>query len=302
MVGLYGGIEAGGTKCICAVGLGPDDILATSRFDTTTPHETLARVAAFFAPYRSELAALGIGAFGPLDPRPESTTFGWITTTPKVGWSQTDVVGFLRQNLDVPIAFETDVNAAVIGEHYWGAARGLDTVLYMTVGTGLGAGAMVHGQLLHGALHPEMGHIRIPHDWDQDPFPGMCPYHGDCLEGLAAGPAIEARWGQPGASLAPDHPAWVLEAHYLALGLTAFICILAPQRLILGGGVMRQIQLFPRLRREVQGRLNGYMQLPELNAGIEAYIVPPALGDAAGVLGALALAQYRTDLGVESYR
>ena len=288
---LYGGVEAGGTKCVCAVGTGPDDIRATTHFATTTPQATLERISTFFASYRADLAALGMGCFGPLDPRPESATFGWITSTPKPGWPQTDVVGFLRQSWDVPIAFDTDVNAAVVGEQCWGAGQGLDTVLYMTVGTGLGGGAMVHGQLLHGVLHPEIGHIRVPHDWDNDPFPGLCPYHGDCLEGLAAGPAIEARWGQPGASLAADHPAWALEAHYLALDLTALISILVPQRLILGGGVMRQMHLFPRLRRRVQHLLNGYIQLPELHTDIDTYIVPPALGDAAGVLGALALAK-----------
>lgn len=298
---FYGGVEAGGTKCVCAVGSGPDDIRATARFATTTPQDTLDRISAFFEPYRSDLVAIGIGAFGPLDPRPESATFGWITSTPKAGWALTDVVGTLRQSWDVPIAFETDVNAAVVGEHRWGTAQHLDTVLYITVGTGLGGGAMVHGQLLHGILHPEIGHIRIPHDWDQDPFPGICPYHGDCLEGLAAGPAIEARWGQSGASLPREHPAWALEAHYLALGATTLICMLSPQRLVLGGGVMHQTQLFPMLRQEVQRLLNGYIQLPELNAGIETYIVPPALGEMAGVLGALALAQYQTDRGVHRH-
>ena len=291
---LYGGVEAGGTKCVCAVGTGPDDIRATARFATTTPHETLERIIAFFTPYGSELMALGVGAFGPLDPRPASATYGWITSTPKPGWAQTDVISVLRQMLDVPIAFDTDVNAAVCGEYYWGAGQGLDTVLYLTVGTGLGGGAMVHGHLLHGLLHPEMGHIRIPHDWDTDPFPGICPYHGDCLEGLAAGPAIEVRWGQPGSSLPSNHPAWALEAHYLALGLTTLICTLVPQRFILGGGVMRQMQLLPLLRDGVRRLLNGYMQVSALATDIDTYIVPPALGDAAGVLGAIALAQHQT--------
>lgn len=288
---LYGGLEAGGTKWVCAVGTGPNDIRASTRFAITTPAQTIAQAIAFFTPYQRELAALGVGSFGPLDPRLHSPTFGWITSTPKPGWAQTDLVGALRQTLDLPIAFDTDVNVAAFGEYAWGAAQGLDTLLYLTVGTGLGGGAMINGKLLHGLLHPEMGHIRIPHDWESDPFPGTCPYHGDCLEGLAAGPALESRWGQPGEMLPVDHPAWELEAHYLALGLTAYICTLAPQRIILGGGVMQQAQLFPRLRQHVQRVLNGYLQSPALTAEITTYIVPPVLGTWAGVLGAIALAR-----------
>ncbi|MDH3598862.1 MAG: ROK family protein [Candidatus Tectomicrobia bacterium] len=290
---LYGGLEAGGTKWVCAVGAGPDDIRATTRFATTTPQETIAQAVAFFSPYRDILAGLGIGCFGPLDLHPASPTFGWITSTPKPGWAQTDLVGALRQGLDVSVAFDTDVNAAAFGECHWGAAQSLDTFLYMTVGTGLGGGAIVNGQLLHGLLHPEMGHLRIPHDWQADAFAGTCPYHGDCLEGLAAGPALEARWGQAGETLPDDHPAWTLEAHYLALGLVAFICTLMPQRIIMGGGVMRRSQLFPLIQREVQQLLNGYIQAPELASDIESYIVPPTLGECAGVLGALALAMHQ---------
>jgi fructokinase len=258
---------------------------------TTTPAETIDRVVAFFAPYRTALAALGIGSFGPLDPHPASPTFGFLTTTPKPGWAYTDLAGALRRALHLPVAFDTDVNAAALAEHCWGPAQGLDTFLYVTVGTGIGGGAMANGRLLHGLLHPEMGHIRIPYDWAADPFPGTCPYHGNCLEGLASGPALAARWGQPGAALPVDHPAWELEARYLALGLVAFICVLAPQRIIMGGGVMQQAQLFPRLRHEVQRLLNGYVQLPALDSQIDEYIVPPALGTQAGVLGAIALAR-----------
>ena len=288
---LLGGLEAGGSKWLCVVGTGPNDIRATTRLPTTTPTETMARVLAFFTPYRNSLAAIGIGSFGPLDPLPDSPTFGYITSTPKPGWAYTDVAGTIRRALNLPVAFDTDVNAAALGEQQWGAARGLDTFLYLTVGTGIGGGAMIHGRMLHGLLHPEMGHIRLPHDWQIDPFPGNCPYHGDCLEGLAAGPALEARWGQPGPTLPPEHPAWLLEAHYLALGLVTFICALAPQRLILGGGVMQQAQLFPRLRQTVQQLLNDYIPVSALQEDIATYIVPPLLGDQAGVLGAMALAQ-----------
>jgi fructokinase len=191
----------------------------------------------------------------------------------------------------LPVAFDTDVNAAALGEHQWGAAQGLDTFLYLTVGTGIGGGVMVHGQMLHGLLHPEMGHIRLPHDWQADPFPGHCPYHGDCLEGLAAGPALEARWGQSAPTLPAEHPAWSLEARYLALGLVTFICTLAPQRIILGGGVMQQTHLFLRLRQAVRQLLNDYIRVVALQEDLAAYIVPPLLGDQAGVLGALVLAQ-----------
>jgi fructokinase len=291
---LYGGLEAGGTKWVCTIGTGLDDIHATIRFATTTPQATLAQAVAFFASYRDRLAGLGIGCFGPLDLRPASSTFGWITSTPKPGWAQTDLVGALGQALEVPIALDTDVNVAALGEYHGGAAHGLDTVLYITVGTGLGGGAIVNGQLLHGLLHPEMGHLRIPHDWQADAFTGTCPYHGDCLEGLAAGPALAARWGQAGATLPDDHPAWALEAHYLALGLVACICTLMPQRIIMGGGVMRRSQLFPLIQREVQQLLNGYIQAPDLASHIESYIVPPAVGERAGVLGALALALHQS--------
>jgi fructokinase len=289
-MGLYGGMEIGGTKCVCAIGTGPNAIRAETRFATTTAKETLARAIAFFAPYRDELVALGVGAFGPLDLRPDSSTCGCITTTPKPDWAYTNVVETLQRTLACPVVLDTDVNVAAFGEYCWGNAQGLETFVYLTVGTGIGGGAMVHERLLHGMLHPEMGHMRIPHDWQTDPFAGTCPYHGDCLEGLAAGPALLARWGQAGETLPANHDAWKLEARYLALALVSIICTLSPQRLILGGGVMQQQHLFPLLRHEVQHVLNGYLSLPDLDTRIDAYIVPPLLGDRAGVLGALALA------------
>ncbi len=291
---LFGGIEAGGTKFVCAVGDGPETLREVRRFPTTTPQETLGRAIAYFREIQAGgdmLRAVGVAAFGPVDPRPGSPTFGHITSTPKPGWANTDVVGELRAALNVPVGFDTDVNGAVLGEHRWGTAQGLDTVVYFTVGTGIGGGALVAGKLLHGMMHPEMGHLRIPHDREADPFPGICPYHGDCLEGLASGPAIEARWQQRGETLPPDHPAWDLEARYLALGVVNVILTLSPQRVILGGGVM-QAMLFPRVRREVRALLNGYIAVPALTEGLDRYIVPPGLGDRAGVLGAIALAQH----------
>lgn len=290
---LWGGIEAGGTKFVCAVGTGPDDLRAEVRFATTTPQETLARAIRFFQEQQGEepLGAIGIASFGPLDPNPDSPTFGYITTTPKPGWAHTDVAGPIRRALGVPVGFDTDVNAAALAEYRWGAARGLDTFIYLTVGTGIGGGGMVNGQLVHGLIHPEMGHIRIPHDWQRDPYAGSCPYHGDCFEGLAAGPALEGRWGRRGETLPVDHPAWQLEAEYLALGLVNFICTLSPQRIVIGGGVMQRPHLLPLVRRRVRELLNGYLQVPSILEHIDDYIVPPALGDRAGVLGAIALGQ-----------
>ncbi len=297
---MYGGIEAGGTKFVCAVGSGPEDLRGETRFPTTTPEETLNRAIAFFrqqqATLDEPLTAIGVAAFGPLDPDPDSPTFGFITTTPKPGWANTDFAGVIRRALRLPGGFDTDGNGAALAEQRWGAAPGLDPFVYLTIGTGIGGGGMAAGRLLHGLLHPEMGHLRVPHDRQADPFPGSCPFHGDCLEGLASGPALEQRWGRQAETLPPDHPAWALEARYLALGLVNIILTLAPQRIILGGGVMQQPLLFPLVRREVQKLLNGYIHAPEILERIDNYIVPPALGNRAGVLGAIALAQNVKDL------
>ena len=286
---LFGAIEAGGTKFVCAVGTGPHD-LKEVRFPTTTPEETIGRAIDFFEAQSEALSAIGIAAFGPLDPNPESSTFGYITTTPKVGWANVDLGGQVGRALGVPFGFDTDVNGAALGEARWGAAQGLDNFIYLTVGTGLGGGGLINGQLMHGLIHPEMGHI-FPPPHPNDDFAGACPYHGPCLEGMAAGPAIQARWGQAAETLPADHSAWAIEAHYLAYGLVNFICTLSPQRIIMGGGVMEQRQLFPLIRQNVLNLLNGYVQSPAILEKIDQYIVPPALGNKAGILGALALAQ-----------
>ncbi len=294
MNNFVGGIEAGGTKFVCAVGSGPEDFRAEVRFPTTTPEETINRAIDFFRQQQEihgQLTAIGIGAFGPLDPNPQSPTFGYITSTPKPGWKNTDFGGVIQRALNLPVSFDTDVNGAALGEGRWGAAKKLDTFIYMTIGTGIGGGVMAGGQLLHGLVHPELGHVRLPHDWQIDPYKGHCPYHGDCFEGLAAGPAIGERWGQPATHLPTDHAAWELESHYIALALVDYICTLSPQRIILGGGVMEQPQLFPLVRRKVLELLNGYVQSPAILQNIETYIVPPQLGNRAGVLGAFALAQ-----------
>lgn len=289
----YGAVEAGGTKFICLVGAGPDDVVAEERIETRSPAETIPRVIEFFScqiEQHGPLRGIGVGSFGPVDPNPDSPWFGHITTTPKPGWAQTDLVGPLRERFNVPVAFDTDVNAAAMGEHRWGAAQGLTTFIYITIGTGIGGGGMVAGQMMHGLIHPEMGHLRLPRNPQVDPFEGVCPFHGDCWEGLAAGPAIESRWGQPAEELPQDHPAWQLEAEYVALALNNVICTLSPQRIILGGGVMEQLWLIPAIRQRVLELLAGYVQADEILSGIDQYIVPPGLGPRAGALGALALA------------
>jgi fructokinase len=288
---LYGGIEAGGTKFVCVIAGGPHDVRAELRFPTTSPAETLQRAIAFFKERASELpvAAVGVGAFGPVDLDPASPTFGFITTTPKLPWINTNIVGTLKTALGVPVAMDTDVNVAALGEYRWGAAQNLDPAIYLTVGTGIGGGGIFNGKPMHGLVHPEIGHMRIPHDRQADPFAGACPYHGDCFEGLACGPAIQQRWAQPGETLPDDHPAWELEVQYIALALVNLIVCYSPRRIVIGGGVMRD-KLFPSVRRQVQHLLNNYVQAPDIIQNIEGYIVPPALGNQAGMLGAIALA------------
>jgi fructokinase len=284
----FGGIEAGGTKWVCAVGTEPDDLRAIETFPTTGPDETVARACAFFLEH-DDLEAVGVGSFGPLDLREASPTRGHITTTPKPGWAHVDLAGRLDRALGgLPIALDTDVNAAAVGEHRWGAGRGLDTFCYLTVGTGVGGGVIVDGRVVHGLLHPEFGHMRVPHDRTLDPFAGSCPYHGDCLEGLASGEAIRQRWGRRGEDLT-DPAAWELVARYLAAGLTNVIAVVSPERIVLGGGVMQQEALLPLVRREILQLLGGYV--PIFDDGLEDFVVAPALGSRAGVLGALELAR-----------
>lgn len=290
---LFGGIEAGGTKFICMVGRGPEDIVARERFPTTSPAETIQCVLDFFTPFASQgsLAGIGIGSFGPVDLSPDSETFGFITSTPKQGWTFINLYAAICQGLHVPVTMDTDVNAAAFGEQYWVPAnRSLDPFLYMTVGTGIGVGAIVNGRPVHGLIHPEVGHIFIPHDLQTDPFEGVCPYHGDCLEGLASGPAIAQRWGKPAETLPPGHPAWDLEASYIALALVNLIANFSPRRIVLGGGVFQQPGLYQVVRSKVQQGANGYFRSTMILDSIDQYIVPPMLGGQSGVLGAIALA------------
>jgi fructokinase len=289
-VSVYGGIETGGSKWECAIGTGPQDLRATETVPTTSPAETIDRVVAFFE-REGPVDGIGIGSFGPLDGKVSSPTWGHITTTPKPGWAHTDVGQEIRRRLSVPVVFDTDVNASALGEHVWGAAQGLDTFCYITVGTGIGGGGMAGGKLLHGLVHPEFGHMRIPHDREADPFPGACPYHDDCWEGLASGRAIEARWGRPPEELAGDGAVWELEARYLALGLVCVICVLSPERIVLGGGVMHEPSLLPLVHHNVSGLMNGYLDSASVSDGIADYVTLPRLGSLSGVLGGIALAR-----------
>jgi fructokinase len=295
MTRLFGGIEAGGTKFVCLVGSAPDDIRAEIRYPTTTPNETLKGAIQFFKTQAKELGqeidAIGVACFGPIDLRPDSPTYGYITSTPKTGWEYTNVVGPLREELNVPVAFDHDVVVAGVGEGTWGAARGLSDFIYLTIGTGIGGGVITRGKPVHGLVHPEIGHMRLPHDLARDPFPGSCVFHGDCFEGLASGPSLEKRWGKPGRSLPPDHPAWAIEAEYLAYAVQNLILNTSPEMVILGGGVMEQTHLFPVIRKRVLELLNGYIRSDKILNHIEEYIVPPGLGNRSGGLGSIAIAQ-----------
>lgn len=299
---MLAGIETGGTKMVCAVGPSPDRIVDRVRLATgTDPRTTIAEIADFVASSVTDddpLQAVGIGSFGPCDPDPASPTYGRVTTTPKPGWRDVDVVGTLRNRLvergidaAVPIRFDTDVNVAALGELRRGAGRGLTSLAYLTIGTGIGGGAVVDGALVHGLLHPEMGHVLLRRPADEvAAFAGVCPYHGDCWEGVAAGPAMAARWGAPAETLPADHPAWDLEAAYIAAGLHVVVCVLSPQRIVIGGGVGCVPHLVPRVGPLLQESLAGYIDVPAIVDDVSAYVVTAELGGDAGVVGALELA------------
>lgn len=289
---IYGAIEGGGTKMVLLVGSSPERVLRRASIPTTTPAETLDACISFFHAVQTErpLAAIGVGMFGPVDLNPSSATYGYVTATPKAGWAFTDVVGPLRAALGVPVGWENDVTAALLGERRWGAAAGLDPVVYVTVGTGIGAGAFVNGAPLHGLIHPEMGHLLLP-PLPGDDFPGVCPYHHRCLEGLASGPAIERRTGRKGGDLPADDPVWPLVAAYLAMGVMSISLVLSPRRIVVGGGVAHQRHLLPMVRAALTRQLAGYLHHPLLLTDLDQYVVPAALGDDAGVLGALEVAR-----------
>ncbi len=296
---LLGGIEGGGTKYVCAVADEQGTLLHRTVIPTTNPETTLDQVISYFkeqeAARGEKLTTIGIGSFGPVDLQRGSPHYGYITSTPKAGWQYADVVGPIKAAFPgIPVGFDTDVNTAALGEHHWGAAQNWDTFIYLTVGTGIGGGGMLGGRLMHGLIHPEMGHVLLPKHPDDPLARGVCPFHPNCLEGLASGPALKARWGVSGETLPVDHQAWEIEAYYLATAVMDFLCTCSPQGVILGGSVMHQKQLFPLVRKEVFRLVNHYLVHPRMET-LEDLIVPPALGDDAGVKGAIALGRLAMD-------
>ena len=316
---IFGGIELGGTKTICGIGTQDGKILAEIRITTTNPLDVLSRCVDFFEEQRTifgEISAIGIASFGPVGLRAK---YGHILRTPKAGWSNTNIISPFHEAFNVPIGFDTDVNGAALGEWRWGAAQGLENFIYLTIGTGIGGGGMINGELMHGLSHPEMGHIPLSKSFfttentksteflnkkrkkelfsvdsvnsvvkvEDRGAVSVCPFHDDCFEGLASGPAIEKRWGSKAEMLDAEHPAWEAEASLIARALRSFICTISPQRIILGGGVMEQSQLFPLIRKKTLAELNGYMELPKM----DEYIVPVVLEGKAGILGAFVLAE-----------
>jgi fructokinase len=271
---------------VCAIGNENGDIFERISIPTETPEITMPKLIEYFKD--KEIEALGIGCFGPIDLNRNSETYGYITTTPKLAWANSNIVGVLKEALNVPVGFDTDVNGSALGEATWGITKGLENSMYITIGTGVGAGIITNGMLLHGMLHPEGGHLLLAKHPDDD-YEGKCPYHKTCMEGLASGPAIEARWGKKGAELADRKEVWELEAYYIAQALVDYIMILSPQRIILGGGVMHQEHIMPLVREEVKRQLAGYIKTKELE-DIEHYIVLPSLNDNQGIMGALKLA------------
>ncbi len=282
----YGALEAGGTKMIVAIGDENGNILERASYPTLTPEETMPKMIDFFK--GKEIQSLGIACFGPIDLNKSSKTYGYITSTPKLEWRNYDIVGEFKRALGVPVGFDTDVNGSLLGEITWGCAKDKTDALYLTIGTGIGGGVMTNGKLLHGMLHPELGHIKLAVE-PGDTYVGKCPYHGTCFEGMAAGPAIEERWGQKAVELADRDEVWELESAYIAQALSSYILTLSPQIIILGGGVMHQTQLFPLIRKKVLEQLNGYINTSEIK-NIDKYIVPASLNDDQGIMGAVKLA------------
>jgi fructokinase len=289
---IYGALEAGGTKFVCAIGTAQGVLLEEARLPTRDPDSTLRATCEFFRAAGARHGApraLGVASFGPVHLDPAHPFYGHIARTPKPGWSHADMAGTLAREFGCPVGFDTDVNAAALAEHRWGAARDVQDLVYVTVGTGIGGGVIAGGKPVHGLLHPEIGHI-LPRRHPADTLPGVCPFHGDCLEGLAAGPAIVARCGAELAALADDHVQWQIEAEYLAQLCATLVLTLSPRRIVLGGGVMGHERLFAPLRARLLGALGGYIDRPEITEHIERYVVAPGLGTRSGVLGALSLA------------
>ncbi len=284
---LFGALEAGGTKMVLAIGNENGEILEQVSVPTETPDVTIPKIIDYFK--GKDIAALGIGSFGPIDLDKKSETYGYITSTPKLAWANYDLVGNIKKALSIPIGFDTDVNGSALGEATWGSTKGIDSSIYITIGTGIGVGVYQNGGLLHGMLHPEAGHVLLSKH-ETDHFEGVCPYHPNCLEGLASGPSIEKRWGKKAIELKDETEVWELEAYYIAQALVGYILTLSPHRIVLGGGVMHQEQLFPLIRKKVVELLNGYVRTSQIS-DIDNYIVPAALNDNQGIMGCIQLAK-----------
>ena len=289
---LFGALEAGGTKMVCAIGDEQGTIFSREVFPTQTPEITIPLMFQYFKKYK--LDALGIGCFGPLDLNRNSATYGSITTTPKLPFRNYNIVKAFKDELKIPVGFDTDVNCSVLGEAHFGTLRGLSSGIYLTIGTGIGAGILIDQKPVHGMLHPEAGHILLQRN-EADSFEGCCPYHKNCFEGLASGPAIEKRYGRKAYELQDQVEVWELEAEYIAKALINYILVLAPEKIILGGGVMHQEQLFPLIRKKTLALLNGYIDTKEIK-NIDQYIIPPSLDDNQGILGCIKLAMMELEV------
>lgn len=291
----YAGVETGGTNIKCIIASDPARVVSELVIPTLDPETTIQKVIQFFKVgekrYNIPITSMGIGGFGPLDLNPSSASYGSITSTPKLKWQNYPLLATMRNTFPFPIAIDTDVNAALLGETRWGAGIGFTDLVYVTVGTGVGGGILSNGKLVHGLIHPELGHMLIRHDFQTDPFEGICPFHKDCLEGLASGVSMAARWSTNPEHLPNNHPGWDLEAEYLAQMCINLTLMLSPQRIIIGGGVPQHEGLLSLIRSKFQSFLNKYLVSPSFSESIESYIVPPMLGHRAGIFGAIALAQ-----------
>ena len=283
---ILGAIEAGGTKFVLAVGNEKGELTEKISIPTRTPEETMPEIYAFFRDKNIE--ALGIGCFGPLELNKEKEKYGYITSTPKLAWADYDILGNLKKNLNVPVEISTDVSGAALGEVTFGAYKKENTLLYITVGTGIGGGYVIDGKIHNGMLHPEMGHVLVTKN-PRDTYKGACPYHENCLEGLAAGPANEGRTGMKGIDIPDDHESFHFIAGYMAEALMSYILVLSPTKIVLGGGVMARSHMLPEIRQILEKKLNGYIKTDQLSS-LDSYIVTPSLGTESGIKGALALA------------
>lgn len=290
---LFGALEAGGTKMVCAIGDENGKILEKISLPTKTPEETMPKIIEYFKD--KNIAALGVGCFGPVDLNKNSENYGHITSTPKLAWVNYNIVGKLKSELDIPVGFDTDVNGSALGEATWGSTKGIENSIYITVGTGVGVGVIINGKPYHGMMHPEGGHILLGRHPSDTEFVSKCPYHDNCLEGLAAGPAIEKRWGDKAYNLADRKEVWELEAYYLGQAICNYIMTYSPERIVLGGGVMAQTHLFPLIRGEVRKQLGGYIRTKQ-TTDLDTYIVPAGCNDNQGIMGCIKLAMNELEI------